>query len=100
MSINWKQNYWVKPDIDAVEYRADDKYYITSMLYDNDTMVTFWRKINFPEFWGTEVYIGSNYVVGSTKSSRSYNYHKWFEMPNKYQKIAELLREAIALKWR
>jgi hypothetical protein len=104
MPLNWKQNYWVKRDMDLehfqdIEYRADDEYFITSILYDNDTMITFWRKVDLPEFWGTGVYIGSNYVVGSTKSSRSYNYHRWVGMPNKYLKTAERLREASILKW-
>jgi len=108
LKLNWKDNYWVKPDyleqaskkyFSDIEFRDDGEYLITSTLYDKDTMVTFWRKKDLPQFWGTEVYIGSNYVVGSDKSSRSYNYNAWIELPNKYKKIAERLREANRLRW-
>ncbi|MDP3013232.1 MAG: hypothetical protein Q8M92_03255, partial [Candidatus Subteraquimicrobiales bacterium] len=43
--------------------------------------------------WGTEIYTGSNYVVGSTKRSWSRNYKQWKGLPDKWKLVAQRLKE-------
>lgn len=42
---------------------------------------------------GTEIYTGSNYVVGSTKRSWSINYKSWRGLPDKWKLVAQRLKE-------
>ncbi len=54
--------------------------------------ITFYRLTN-KEGWGTEVYAGPNYIVGSTGRSYSRNYKKWKNLPDKYKNIAQQLKK-------
>jgi hypothetical protein len=42
--------------------------------------------------WGTEIYKGKNYVVGSTDKSWSRNYRRWVHLPDKWVSVASRLR--------
>jgi len=55
--------------------------------------ITFYKQKDSKKYpWGTEVYSGKNYIVGSTASSYSRNYPKWKGMPKKYIDVAKKLR--------
>lgn len=43
--------------------------------------------------WGTELYTGSNYIVGSTKRSWSRNFRSWRGLPDKWKLVAQRLKE-------
>ncbi len=43
--------------------------------------------------WGTELYTGANYIVGSTKRSWSRNYRSWRGLPDKWKLVAQRLKE-------
>ncbi len=72
---------------ECVEYQDDD----TEVRKD----ITYYRFRKKPR-WGTEVYTGKNYIVGSSASSYSKNYVYWKGMPKKYLPIAKILQK----KWK
>jgi len=58
---------------------------------DGVFMVTFYRHPTGRGDWGTEVYTGENYIVGSKKKSWSRNFHHWASLPDKWVAIAMAL---------
>ena len=56
-------------------------------------LITFYQHPTKKSEWGTEVYSGKNYIVGSHARSYSRNYYKWKDLPKKYLDIAKKLRK-------
>ena len=57
-----------------VKHRADNRYKISTIITTIDgrkALVTFYQNIKNSKEWGTEVYYGRNYVVGSKAPSYS-----------------------------
>ncbi len=55
-------------------------------------LITYFEMLGNRDKWGTEVYVGKNYVVGSTASSYSRMYPKWKGLPAKYLPVVRRLR--------
>ena len=53
--------------------------------------ITFYVNPKKKTEWGTEVYSGSNYIVGSNSPSYSRNYKHWNDIPDKYLDVALML---------
>ena len=49
--------------------------------------------------WGTELYTGSNYIVGSTKRSWTRQYKMWRGLPDKWKLVAQKLKEIHGKKF-
>lgn len=60
---------------------------------DGIFMITYYVMNKPYSGWGTELYTGSNYVVGSTKRSWSRNYKSWKGLPDKWKLVAQRLKE-------
>jgi hypothetical protein len=75
-------------------------YFITRLLIDEDTEFIYYRNKSNPDDWGSELYVGENYVLGSTKKSYSKVYPKWKGLPKKYKKYAKPLKDANMRLWR
>jgi len=66
---------------------------IISVQLDPDTSFTYYKNPQNLYEWGSELYIGKNYNVGSDKPSYSRVYKRWVGLPEKYKKTALDLRE-------
>jgi len=78
-----------------IEYRSVKEINIVSgniKTPDGIFDVTFYTD-DKDKSWGTELYTGSNYVVGSTKRSWSRNYKSWRGLPDKWKLVAQRLKE-------
>lgn len=56
-------------------------------------MVTFYRHPNNYDDWGSEIYSGKNYIVGSTDNSYSRIYQQWKGLPEKWRWITSQLNK-------
>jgi hypothetical protein len=55
-------------------------------------LVTYYVHPLKSDDWGTEIYSGENYVVGSKQRSHSRNYKHWNGLPRKWLQIAMQLQ--------
>jgi len=60
---------------------------------DGIFVATYYELRGEPSGWGTEIYTGSNYIVGSTKKSYSRNYKSWRGLPDKWKLVAKRLKD-------
>lgn len=69
-------------------------YIIEAKILDDGQMklITYFEMAGKRSKWGTEVYVGSNYVVGSNARSYSRMYPKWKGLPEKYLSIVKKLK--------
>lgn len=59
----------------------------TTVIDDNTRkMITFYRE---GKDYGSEIYVGENYIVNSSRRSYSRNYNKLKNLPNKYKSIVQ-----------
>lgn len=76
------------------------KAYIVEALVSDPELgkfiLTFWREGGR---WGSEFYVGKNYIVGSSRRSYSRNYTSWRGIPSKYRALAGRLRRLHVKKW-
>lgn len=73
------------PQFDFVHYQ-----------FDKDTALSYTKNLQTNKD-SLEIYVGKNYVVGSTKAARSYSYgdnsSTGYEIPKKWEKLFSELRE-------
>tara|TARA_Y100000310_G_scaffold12718_1_gene13101 strand:+ start:992 stop:1297 length:306 start_codon:yes stop_codon:yes gene_type:complete len=69
-------------------------YIIEAKISDDHQtkLITYFEMARDRGKWGTELYSGRNYVVGSTSPSYSRMYPKWKGLPAKYLPIVKGLR--------
>ena len=67
-------------------------------LRNEPIILTYYQKMSDPTDWGTETYFGENYVPGGFGRSYSRIYPKWKNLPKKYLKYVNLLKEALERK--
>jgi len=60
----------------------------TTVINGEKVMITFYRNPKDPLEYGYEIYMGSNYIIGSNKRSYSKQYKKGMGLPKQYKKIA------------
>lgn len=62
--------------------------------------ITFYRHPKNKLDWGTELYSGKNYIVGSKRTSHSRNYRRWIKLPKRYLPVAETLEKIHSRTYR
>ncbi len=69
-------------------------YIIEAKILDDGVakLITYFEMAGNRDKWGTEIYAGRNYVVGSNAPSYSRMYPKWKGLPAKYLSVAKKLR--------
>ena len=69
-------------------------YIIEAKVLDDGVakLITYFEMAGNRDKWGTEVYTGRNYVVGSSAPSYSRMYPKWKGLPVKYLPVVKKLR--------
>jgi len=74
-----------------VDLTRDDCVIASCHVRDLETgiekLVTFYKGKENPEYWGTEIYSGPNYIFGTVGRSWSKNYKKNKGLPKKYHHI-------------
>lgn len=74
-------------------------YNIVTGMYGR-YMLTFYVNPQNPDEWGTEIYAGENYVVGSKDRSWSRNYKRWRKLPEKWMPVAMALKNLHRKRFR
>lgn len=90
--MNVKLLKWERHDKKHEGYHAN---IISAYILDDGVKknLTFYKQKDSKKYpWGTEVYVGKNYIVGSRLNSYSRNYGEWKGLPKKYMDVAKKLR--------